>query len=563
MSMDDSDFYRNLMRAYIDSANDGIFVLCDEMKFHVANPVLESWLGTSEDALTEHQCRRPITDFIGNQESARTFVDHFHTVLTGEPVRFECLIHPPGAADRCIEIALSKVDLEVGHLFIGVARDVTERKRLQAEIEHRATHDHMTGLINRYEFEQRLNSLLESARRDNRRHALLYMDLDQFKVVNDTCGHMAGDILLSQISSMLKDKTRANDTLARLGGDEFGLLLEDCSAAQAAHIAEVYRQAITDFHFAWESKIFKTGVSIGLVPITSACESALEAMSAADTACYVSKGKGGNHIHIDSDDSESRNVRGQMHWVAEINRALHEDRFRLYQQKILPIANDCGGNVHYEILLRMLDEDGNIIPPTEFIPAAERFNLMPAVDRWVIETLFAAKGAQWRDEANSRRGVGHSLCAINLSGTSMNDAGFPGFLHEKIEEYGIPADFLCFEITETAAIGNIQKASHFINEMKSFGCRFSLDDFGSGMSSFAYLNNLAVDFLKIDGSLVRNVVTNPVSRVMVEAINKIGHAMGINTIAEYVEDAEILRQITEIGVDCAQGYDIHEPEPFL
>lgn len=561
--MDDSEFYRNLLRAYIDSANDGIFVICDEMKFHVANPVLESWLGTTESTLTEHNARRPITEFIGCQDGEKVFVEHFTSVLrTGTPVRFECVIQPPGGARRCIEIALSQVALEAGHMFIGVARDITERKRMREELGHRATHDHMTGLVNRHEFEQRLKGLLASAQQEDRQHALLYMDLDQFKVVNDTCGHLAGDALLSEISAMLKDNVRSSDTLARLGGDEFALLLKDCPVNRASRIAELYRQEIGEFRFAWEGKIFKVGVSIGLAPITSASLNAMEVMRAADTACYVSKSKGGNHIHVGADDRESRDMRGQMSWVERINRALEEDRFCLYYQDIIPVGASGEGHRHCEILLRMIGGDGDVIAPSEFIAAAERFNLMPVLDRWVIETLFKAMAEQWRDEVNSSGEGGHSLWAINLSGTSINDASFPGFLREQIEGHRIPAHLIGFEITETAAVRNIRKASQFINEMKTLGCRFALDDFGSGMSSFAYLSNLAVDYMKIDGALVRDVVSNPVSRVMVEAINKIAQSMQIETIAEYVENGDILRELEEIGVDHVQGYAIHRPQPL-
>lgn len=559
--MDDSEFYRNLLRAYIDSANDGIFVLCDEMKFHVANPVLESWLGTSEQTLTAHNRRRPILDFIGNADSEQVFVEHFKEVLdTGNPERFECFICPPVGAQRCLEIGLSQVDLEVGQMFIGVARDITERKRMREELGHRATHDHMTGLVNRHEFEQRLNGLLASARKQNRQHAFLYMDLDQFKVVNDTCGHLAGDVLLSQMSAMLRENVRSSDTLARLGGDEFALLLKDCTIERAKRIAELYRQEIAEFRFAWEDRIFKVGVSIGLVPVNAECVSAMEVMSAADTACYVSKSKGGNHIHVGADDRESRDMRGQMDWVERINRALDEERFCLYYQDIVPLGGKGGRHKHCEILLRMIDENGDVVAPIEFIPAAERFNLMPVVDRWVIKTLFAAKAEQWCDEEGLEDRGGHPLCAINLSGTSISDPGFRDFLREKIDRHRIPAHLIGFEITETAAVRNIRNAAQFINEMKALGCRFALDDFGSGMSSFAYLSNLAVDFLKIDGSLVRDVVANPVSRVMVEAIHKIGKTMQIDTIAEYVENEEILRQLEQIGIDHVQGYAIHRPE---
>ena len=562
----DSEFYRALLRAYIDSANDGIFVLCDEMKFLVANPLLESWFATSEASLTQHNHRRPIVEFIGNEENKQIFSQHFQSALTGRPARFECFIHPPGAAARWVEFSLSKVKLEAGEMFIGVARDVTERKLIMEEMEHHAIHDHMTGLFNRREFERHLEVLLKNAKTQRRQHALLYMDLDQFKVVNDTCGHIAGDILLSQLSSMLGERIRTSDTLARLGGDEFGLLLEDCPIERAQQIAEMHRQSIMNFSFIWLDKTFKIGVSIGLVPINAESESAVEVMSAADTACYVAKNKGGNRIHLDSGSAgESRIMRGEMGWVAKINHALEENRFCLYYQNVVPVSSPYAGLEHYEILVRMIDDDGVIVAPLEFIPAAEKYNLMPAIDRWVIRTLFGAQGEHWRSIANDRaiRAPNDNLfCAINLSGASINDDSFLEFLRTQIAEQRVPPDVLCFEITETVAIGNLQQACNFIHEFKALGCRFALDDFGSGMSSFAYLKNLPVDYLKIDGTLVKDIVNDPVSRVMVEAINKICQSMNIRTVAEFVENDDILRHIREIGVDYAQGYGIHRPSPL-
>ena len=562
----DSEFYRALLRAYIDSANDAIFVLCDEMKFLVANPLLESWLAVSEANLTLHNHRRPIIDLMGSEDSKQIFSRHFEKVLTGQPARFECFIQPVGATARWVEFSLGKVKVDAGMMFIGVARDVTERKLILEEMEHHAIHDHMTGLFNRREFERHLEDLLKNAKAQRRQHALLYMDLDQFKVVNDTCGHIAGDILISQLSSVLGERIRASDMLARLGGDEFGLLMEDCPIERAQHIAEKHREAIKNFSFTWQDKTFKIGVSIGLVPINAESESAVEVMSAADSACYVAKNKGGNRIHLDSGGfGESHTMRGEMGWVAKINRALQEDRFCLYYQNVLPVAAPHPCSEHYEILLRMIDDDGAIVLPMEFIPAAEKYNLMPAIDRWVIHTLFAAQGERWRTLVGERpieAPNDNLFCAINLSGASLNDDSFLEFLHTQIAEQRIPPGVLCFEITETVAINNLQQASNFIREFKALGCRFALDDFGSGMSSFAYLKNLPVDYLKIDGTLVTDIVNDPVSRVMVEAINKICQSMNIRTVAEFVENHDILRHITEIGMDYAQGYAIHKPAPL-
>ena len=560
---EDKDFYLTLLHAYINSANDGIFVICDEMKFHVANVLLESWLGETEATLTMQGRRLPITSFMGIEESQALFSQQFKESLAGKPVRFECRIHPQNAPQRWVEISMNKVDLDGGDLIIGVMRDITERKAAMAEMEHQALHDDLTGLVNRREFGNLLNALLENSKRHGTHHSLLYMDLDQFKIVNDTCGHIAGDELLRQLSTLINAKVRQNDTLARLGGDEFGVLLTNCRADRATRIAETLRQTISNFQFHWQGKRFEIGASIGVTTIDADSENATAVLSFADAACYVAKDKGRNRIQLYSGGEEFALKLREMNWVSRINLAIDEQRFRLFYQTILPITSPCSGMEHQEILLRMIDENGRLISPGEFMPAAEKYNMMPAIDRWVIRTLFSQKSDYWRAtlKANSAGDIDSDLfCSVNLSGASLNDDHFFDFLRKQIAEYGTPPRAICFEITETVAVNNLQRVSEFIRELRSMGFRFALDDFGSGMSSFTYLKSLPVDFLKIDGALVKEIVHSRIDLCMVEAIHRIAQEMGIKTIAEYVENDAILEKLKTIGVNYAQGYGIHKPE---
>ena len=378
-------------------------------------------------------------------------------------------------------------------------------------------------------------------------------------MVNDTCGHTAGDELMRRISAVLQRRLREGDTLARLGGDEFGVLLENCPSEHGGRIAEELRQAVADFPFVWDGRSFSLSVSIGLVNIGTGLFTLTEVLSVADSACYMAKEKGRNRVHVfHREDSELSIRQGEMEWVARIHEALEKGRLCLYAQEIVPTdAHEKAGS-HFELLVRMLDERGKLIPPMAFIPAAERYNLMPMIDRWVIRTAFSTL-ASMRDQA---RGAQIDMCSINLSAASLGDERSLEYVREQFAHFGIPHSAICFEITEHAAIANLSKAAHFIQELKALGCRFSLDDFGRGMSSFAYLKHLPVDFLKIDGGFVKDMLDDPIDRAMVEAINHIGHVMGKRTIAEFVENRRILRVLRDIGVDLAQGFGVAKPRPF-
>ena len=385
---------------------------------------------------------------------------------------------------------------------------------------------------------------------------LLFVDLDQFKLVNDTGGHVAGDELLRQLSAFLTAKIRAVDTLARLGGDEFGLLLPGCNVEQGKTIAEKLRQEISEFRFAWEAKTFSIGASVGLVEITHEAESIASLLSAADTACYMAKGRGRNRVFVhQAQDTEVRRHYGEAEWVNRISRAFEENRFRLYYQKILPLCPER--DLEYrEVLLRLIDETGRVVPPMAFIPAAERYHLMPTIDRWVVRTLLA-----WM-KANLLVLPADSSVSINLSGQSLGDDSFGDFIEEQLLASGIPPSRICFEITETAAISNLSRALRLMSGLRARGCHFALDDFGSGLSSFAYLKNLPVDSIKIDGAFVRDMLNDPTDFAMVEAIARIGHVMGLKTIAEYVESEAIMHRLADLGVDYVQGFGIHRPEPL-
>jgi diguanylate cyclase (GGDEF)-like protein/PAS domain S-box-containing protein len=439
-----------------------------------------------------------------------------------------------------------------------VLHDVSRERQYAAKLSYQASHDALTGLINRNEFERRLGLALQSAAQIGRHHSIMYLDLDQFKVVNDTCGHAAGDQLMRQVSLLLLTCLREGDTLARLGGDEFGVLLENCQPDAALRIADKLRQTLTEFHFTWGQLRFNIGVSIGLVNVDDGLFTLAEVLRAADTACYMAKEKGRNRVQVYHPDDNELTVRqGEMEWVGRLQKALDENRFLLYSQDIVAVNGMTDEGSHCELLVRMVDEQGQLVPPMAFIPAAERYNLMPAIDRWVIRTALATLS---RLRGNGAPPI--ALCAINLSGASIGDDRFLHFVHEQLRVFDVPRESICFEITETAAIANLDKAQRFIEEIRALGCRFSLDDFGAGMSSFAYLKHLPVDFLKIDGGFVKDMADDPIDRAMVEAINSVGHVMGKRTIAEFVDSDRVMAVLREIGVDYAHGYGVAKPKPF-
>ncbi len=437
--------------------------------------------------------------------------------------------------------------------YRGTGVDITESYKLSEQLNYQATHDPLTGLVNRREFEIRLSRVVKSCQEDDSEHALCYIDLDQFKVVNDTCGHDAGDELLRQISALLDDKVRKRDTIARLGGDEFGLLLERCTLTQANRVAETVRESIDAFRFMWAGRHFRLGASIGVIPINFSSGNISNVMRSADAACYAAKDAGRNRIHVYSEDNvEVAQRRQEMLRIFDINQAFDEDRFILYQQPIETLNPNLAQDGHFcEILVRMVDEDGFPIQPGIFLATAERYNLITQLDTWVVNSAF-----DWLASNPNVR------CNINLSAMSIVDEDFLKFILDLLESTRVRANRVCFEITETAAIANLSKATYFINQLRERGCFFALDDFGSGLSSFAYLKTLPVNFLKIDGFFVRDMVEDRIDYELVKSINEIGHVMGKLTIAEFVENDEILQALKDIGIDYAQGFSLAKPEPI-
>jgi diguanylate cyclase (GGDEF)-like protein/PAS domain S-box-containing protein len=439
-----------------------------------------------------------------------------------------------------------------------VITEVTQLRALQQRMTHLATHDPLTGLINRREFELRLADAITITSSSHRQFALCYLDLDEFKVVNDTCGHSVGDRMLQQLTSVLDSVIPEGGTLARLGGDEFGILLADCDLEDAEKQARMVIDAVRQYRFQWEDRVFEIAASIGIVPISGGRGNLAELLSAADSACYVAKDRGRNQIHLSRIDGTAITVRHtEMRWIEHINRALDEDRFRLYKQPIRPLQQPDGPEFH-ELLLRLVDVRGTLVAPTQFIGAAERYRMMPVIDLWVVGAALDMIGSM--DKTSEHLSA---TFTINLSGQSFGNNELKNLILRGLDRLRIPPRQVMFEITETAAISNLSVALDFISALRDCGCRFVLDDFGSGLSSFRYLKSLDVEFLKIDGELVREIAHDPIQREMVTAIHRIGESMGIQTIGEWVEDGEIEAALRDIGVDYAQGYGVGRPEPFI
>jgi len=434
-------------------------------------------------------------------------------------------------------------------------RDITQSRHISDQLSWQAKHDHLTGLLNRRELETKIEEHRVDAKNNHNHHNLLYIDLDQFKIVNDTCGHGVGDKLLKRISQVFQEQLRKDDILARIGGDEFCVLLPMCPAENALNIANTLRQATLEYRFVHDNKPYMLGASIGLTEITGFEKNAAEILSAADSACYSAKSLGRNRVQVHNyHDTNSEQPQQVMQWFSRLQSALEEDRFILYAQEISSIHEQH--TAHYEVLIRMLDQNGNIVPPNSFIPAAERFNLMQSIDRWVLKKVCKYfLGLQ-------KNGKKLPVISINLSGISVSDTHFLKATTELFEKYNTPTSYICFEITETAAISNLKDALTFMTEMKKRDCKFSLDDFGSGLSSFTYLKTLPVDYLKIDGQFVKNITHDLVDKEFVKSIHKIAQVMGIKTIAEFVENDQILDVLKNIGIHYAQGYGISKPVPL-
>jgi diguanylate cyclase (GGDEF)-like protein/PAS domain S-box-containing protein len=442
------------------------------------------------------------------------------------------------------------------YLF-GSIFDITEKKQSSISLEYLATHDSLTGVYNRREFELRLHSSLLQAKQQKTELTLLFMDLDQFKVVNDTCGHKAGDVLIKQLSQQLNDVVIKKGILARLGGDEFGVLLEEQNAQMAYLLANQLLNVVQEFRFIWENRIFSLGVSIGLVPWNEKIDSPEQLLSMADAACYMAKEHGRNQVHTYSpQDKNMQRYESEIEWVSHINDALRDDKFELFYQHYHPLTKMANGH-HYELLLRLRDVDAKIVPPASFLPSAERYNLTAQLDRWVVEHYF-----KWLSDKQQHKDD-LVMANINLSGHSLADKELKLFVLNAFEKYSIPYQKICFEITESMAILKMDETLNFINTFRQLGCSFALDDFGSGFSSYNYLKNLPVNYVKIDGSFVKDLLVDNIDMAMVSSINDVAKAMGMETVAEFVESKEIMVELGKMGVDFAQGYGVARPSPLF
>ena len=543
---------RKLSRA-IEFSSSAVIISDLEGRIEYVNPKFTEITGYSrEEAIGSNP------KFLQSGETPESvYQDMWTTIAKGEEWRGELHNHKKDGSSYWARDSVSGVegaDGEITH-YICIQDDVTHEFELNEQLSFQANHDTLTGLINRREFERRASRLLAGITDSEDYHALCFMDLDQFKVINDTCGHIAGDELLRQLGRLLQSTVRHSDTLARLGGDEFGILMEHCTLDQSQRVAESLLEAIRDFHFSWEGQSFRIGISIGMVAITDSAHDLTELLKQADAACYMAKDLGRNRIHIyHPEDIELARRQGEMQWVSHINQALDENRFCLYAQAIEPLGNN--NDRHFEFLLRMLDAKGKIVPPGAFLPAAERYDLINKLDTWVVKNAFALIAA------HSEYFAQVTFVSINLSGKSITNPEFLEFIISELRRNNLSPNKICFEVTETVAISNLTSATTFITILKDIGCHFALDDFGSGLSSFGYLKSLPVDYLKIDGMFVKDIVDDPIDRAMVKSINDIGQVMGMKTIAEFVENDAVKAQLQEIGVDYAQGYGIGKPQPL-
>jgi diguanylate cyclase (GGDEF)-like protein/PAS domain S-box-containing protein len=445
-------------------------------------------------------------------------------------------------------------DKNVSH-YVAMQDDVTQFRNIARKFSYQAAHDSLTGLINRQEFESILRKTIDGRSGSKESHALCFVDIDQFKIVNDTCGHVAGDELLRQISVLFKQHCYNDETVARLGGDEFALLLFRHDISQAKLVCEMLIKLVDDFRFRWNDNVFKLGISIGITEINEQSNSYIETIKQADSACYGAKDAGRNRYHIYQENDQALAQRkDDTYWATKINSALEQDCLTLYAQPIVSLQKHS--KISYEILVRMLDELGNLIPPGLFLPAAERFNLSHRIDQWVVDNTLA-----WLCEHHDDiEHIDH--ISINLSGLSLSNEMLLQHIIKAVKSNKVEASKITFEITETAAIANLTHAQLFISALNACGCKFALDDFGSGLSSFAYLKNLKVDILKIDGMFVKDMINDPIDEAMVKSINDVGHVMGMETIAEFVENDEIRDRLVEMGIDYGQGYGLGKPVPI-
>lgn len=541
-------------RAIFEQAAVGIAQIDREGRLRDVNPALCRLLGAERERLLG----LPFNDLV-DPEDWPLAQDRHRQLQRGqlEYYTLEQRVRRAGGRRTWCRMTVSRrTDRSAAAHDIAIVEDISESRRLSAELSYQANHDALTGLFNRRAFERRLSESLDRARREDSVHVLAFIDLDQFKVVNDTSGHIAGDRLLQQVVELLQRSLREGDMLARLGGDEFGVILENCELDDAARLMEQVRKALEETPFVWNEARYQIGCSVGLVAITAEVDGVEALLKGADIACYLAKEQGRNRVHVGHDNDREQLARqGEMEWVHEIHSALDNDRMRLEAQRIEPVVGKSPGPC-YEVLVRLEAESGELVAPGVFLPAAERFGSIGRIDRWVVEQVFRQLAA------HPRHLSALISCHINLSADSLSRSELAGEIEQWLEQYAIPPAKICFEITETAAINHLPDALLFMERLGRLGCRFALDDFGTGLSSFSYLRRLPVDCLKIDGVFVRDIARDRTDRAMVRAINEIGRTLGKCTIAEFVESREALDCLAQMGVEQAQGFAVHRPCPL-
>ncbi len=539
----------------LQAVRDAVITVDLEGEIQTLNPVAERLTGWTTVEAQAHPLQ---TIFQVVDEVSRQPITSPLECLDPDEYQLGLLLNRQGS-EYLIDIVATPIQNQDGQPLgtVVVFNDVTQSRQLEQDLSWHATHDSLTQLMNRRTFEQKLLETIARVQETDQQSTLCCIDVDQFKFINETCGHVAGDQLLLQVTELLKQWTRATDTLARLSGDEFGLLLHQCSVEQAVQTANELRERLQEIPFKWDGQHFNVSASLGLVSIDTHINDAQMALSAADAACFAAKQKGRNRLHIyRTTDQELVQQRNERLWVSRINNALEEGRFRLYTQPIRPLIT-AHPDIHCEVLLRLVENDGELVLPMDFIPAAERYDLMPMLDRWVIETFFRHYQTRQATAKNLR-----CLYNINLSGTSINSPQFLSFLQQQLTQYQIPPETICFEITETAAISDLDQAAQFIQSLRQLGCSFALDDFGRGMSSLAYLKNLTVDYLKIDGGFIKQLVSSHTDAAIVDCFNHLSHELGISTIAECVENDITLKRLKSMGIDYVQGFGIAKPLPL-
>ncbi len=551
------------LRGIVEAASEGIIMIDPAGKIQFYNPAAQSIFGYPSDFILGE----PFVDlldakFLHQQDiSPQSDINSWLPSMAGSVC--EIVGRRMKGGDFPLQLSLSTVEINQSCHYVALIQDRSESQKNADRLTYLAHHDVLTRLLNRREFEQRLDLRLATPLSDDEALALCYIDIDKFSLINNTCGQAAGNDLLRQVSTLIQTELHEAELIARLGGDEFALLLGNCSYEQAQQHCKKLLQTFKSFQFSWEEQSFDITACIGITTFNPVNESVSSLLSAAYIACNKAKEKGHNQLHIyHMGDIDLIKQYGNMRLISKINQALSEGRFKLLAQPIMALQQPSSKHHHYEILVEMLDEKGRPVSPNKFIQTAERFILMPAIDRWIIHNLFSTQAdylQRWTETKDDKKAF---LFAINLSGTSLADESLPKFLMQQFSQYKIPYSSICFEITETAAVTNMEQALKLIEQFKKLGCRFALDDFGAGLSSYTYLKELPVDYLKIDGSFVRNITTDTVNQAMVNSINQVGHALGLQTIAEWAEDQAAIEALKELGIDYAQGYGVGKAEPI-